>query len=151
MSLASTAELLVAVSDLKLVQDLRQAILVADITTAVGRRVDQSSQVRDACPPPCAASACQPCDYLRPVPAVDRYEPSRPVALQVTRCGRQPSGPPPITVIVVEPQRDEMASPLQPPWKVLPWENPPQPARVIKVVHRVPDTECKGTLLDCFI
>jgi len=41
--------------------------------------------------------------------------------------------------------------PLEPPWKVLPWENPPQPAPLLKVVQKPPDVIRRGTILDVFI
>ena len=151
VSLASTADLLLAVSDLKLVQLLRQAILVADLTSAAGRRVDQTSQIAESCRPRYPASACQPCEYIRPVAVIDRYENSRPVACVQSGYCRRPASIPTTVVAVVEKQRDTMESPLQPPWKVLPWENPPQPAPVIKMVRHAPDMLNKGTLLDCFI
>jgi hypothetical protein len=52
----------------------------------------------------------------------------------------------------VAPEQPRIAkSPIQPPWKVLPWENPLPPAQVIKVVIRRPDNVNKGSIIDCFI
>jgi hypothetical protein len=42
-------------------------------------------------------------------------------------------------------------SPFVPPWKVLPWENPPQPLLKVKVIKLKPDIVRKGSLIDCFI
>jgi len=42
-------------------------------------------------------------------------------------------------------------TPLEPPWKVMPWENPSQPAPKIKVVIHRPDIVTKGSLIDFFI
>jgi hypothetical protein len=47
-------------------------------------------------------------------------------------------------------------SPIEPPWKVLPWEQPPdahrvRPLRKIKVIQPRPDMQCKGTVIDIFI
>jgi hypothetical protein len=48
------------------------------------------------------------------------------------------------------------SSPIEPPWKVLPWERgadfpPPRPVRKIKVFVTRPDSYCKGSVLDLFI
>jgi hypothetical protein len=47
-------------------------------------------------------------------------------------------------------------SPVEPPWKVLPWDErlrsmPPRPVRRIKVVQVRPDIQCKGSVIDLFI
>ena len=47
-------------------------------------------------------------------------------------------------------------SPIEPPWKVLPWELPldshrVRPLRKIKVIQPPPDMQCKGSLIDLFI
>jgi hypothetical protein len=42
-------------------------------------------------------------------------------------------------------------SPIEPPWKVLPWENPPQPAPKVKIVIKQPDNVNRGKLLDLFM
>jgi hypothetical protein len=38
-----------------------------------------------------------------------------------------------------------------PPWKILPWQEPPRPLNVIKMIVRPPDMLTKGTLIDLFI
>ena len=48
------------------------------------------------------------------------------------------------------------SSPIEPPWKVLPWEDwhrapPPRPVRKIKIVMTRPDSYCKGSVIDLFI
>jgi hypothetical protein len=47
-------------------------------------------------------------------------------------------------------------SPIEPPWKVLPWDErmrtaPPRPVRRIKVLRVRPDIQCKGSVIDLFI
>lgn len=39
----------------------------------------------------------------------------------------------------------------QPPWKIMPWQEPAKPPSVIKVIVQPPDMLTKGTLLDLFI
>ena len=47
-------------------------------------------------------------------------------------------------------------SPVEPPWKVLPWDErmrsaPPRPVRRIKAFRVRPDIQCKGSVIDLFI
>jgi hypothetical protein len=42
-------------------------------------------------------------------------------------------------------------NPIQPPWAVMPWENPPQPRQTVKVHPHHTDVIHKGTLLDLFV
>lgn len=47
-------------------------------------------------------------------------------------------------------------SPIEPPWKVLPWDErmrcaPARPVRKIKVLQGRPDIQCKGSVIDLFI
>lgn len=42
-------------------------------------------------------------------------------------------------------------SPLQPPWKVLPWEQVPTPPPLLKINVVRPDIHHKGSLIDLFI
>lgn len=51
--------------------------------------------------------------------------------------------------VIVE--KNPVTQPLDPPWKSLPWENPPQIARKVKTACYRPDIRHKGMLLDCFI
>jgi len=46
--------------------------------------------------------------------------------------------------------------PIEPPWKVLPWDErmrsaPPRPVRRIKAFRVRPDIQCKGSVIDLFI
>ena len=40
---------------------------------------------------------------------------------------------------------------IQPPWSVLPWQNPPPIQRTVKIVVVRPDILSKGTMIDSFI
>jgi hypothetical protein len=68
--------------------------------------------------------------------------------------GAYPSSCPP--VVVVAPTEEKSSdSPIQPPWKVLPWENRPaeraRPIHKVKVVIGPPDMCSKGNVIDLFI
>jgi hypothetical protein len=76
-----------------------------------------------------------------------RYEP-RPVIHLEPRFELRGSHCPPPTIVV---QKPETESPLQPPWKTVPWENPLPPAQPVKLASYRPDITCRGTLLDAFI
>jgi len=66
----------------------------------------------------------------------------RPLHVQVT---------PPEKVVEVVVEKNPITQPPGPPWKSLPWENPPQIARKVKTAFYHPDIRNKGMLLDCFI
>ena len=84
----------------------------------------------------------EPEPYVEPRRVVhlpDRFEPS----------DRDGVLPPPY-----ECYRPQTRSPIEPPWKVLPWEEPaccPPPPPKIKVVVPPPDVVHKGSLIDFFI
>jgi len=59
--------------------------------------------------------------------------------------------PPPGKVVEVVVEKNPLTQPPAPPWKSLPWENPPQITRKVKTACYRPDTRHKGMLLDCFI
>jgi len=40
---------------------------------------------------------------------------------------------------------------IQPPWKILPWQNPPPPAPKLKIAFKQPDVLAKGTIFDVFV
>ena len=108
-------------------------------------------------------------DCYRPA---DRYEPQRVIHSDSSYAAR-PGNPVAVArsvpiekrkpvcavnVIVVQPTPVANEQPLQPPWAVLPWENPVQTAPKVKVVYRPPDInhraggmEYRGTALDLFI
>ena len=141
MGLDSHVELLVAALDLKLVQLLRDAIRTTDLSGARENgnlapevRIEQRRHIH---PEP----LIEPRRHIHPEP---RYEP-RPVIHPTPRV--EPSPP----VCLPAEVRRAHKSGLVPPWKVLPWENPPQPSQKVKVIKIKPDIVRKGSLIDCFI
>ncbi len=151
VSLEANSALIVAALDLSLVRLLRSAIRTADLTVASERsinRVNNAYVTHRCC---CNWTDCPTTQPAPLIPAVDRYEPSNTIVVtEPERPQLLPAMPLPVEAVVVR-ERDPLESPLQPPWKVLPWENPPRPVQNIKVVHYQPDIVCKGSVLDCFI
>jgi hypothetical protein len=88
----------------------------------------------------------EPRRHVQPTP---RFEP-RPVHHPEPRFSqREDRGLPPI--VVLEPSPCRSKSPIEPPWKVLPWEKPLPPRPEIKVWVKLPDkTNSKGALIDLF-
>lgn len=146
MNLDAQVSLVVAALDLKLVQLLRGAIRAAD----QGARSNLPFELtptpeprRHIHPEP----TFEPRPHIHPTP---RFEP-RPVYHPTPRyeqakldCDR--TGP--VEVVVYKPIIEQ---PLRPPWKIMPWENPPQPAPKVKVTLYRPDIVHKGSLLDFFV
>jgi len=142
--LDSNIALVVAALDLKLVKLLRDAIRTTDLAGAkqngaigpapeiLPRRHIHPEPVYEARP------------HVHPTP---KYE-ARPVIHPPPRVEVAP----PI-VIPPTPQCESHChkSPFVPPWKVMPWQNPPQPALKVKVLKLKPDIVRKGLLLDCFL
>lgn len=88
-----------------------------------------------------------------------RFEP-RPVVHPTPRFEPRPVIHPrprvePLPAVCEPPHEPEMPvrskSPLEPPWKLLPWETPPQPAPKVKLAIYRPDVVSKGSLIDFFI
>lgn len=145
VSLASAASLLVAELDLKLVQSVLSAIRTADIESAADKKPPLPI-VRNSLPP-------QGTHVAREGP-IERAPHRIPAAIIYTsrRCRPAPVAMPVVVeTVVVEKKADDLCSPLQPPWKQLPWNLPPAPSAKIKIVRYQPDICNRGTMLDCFI
>ena len=145
VGLESNIALVVASLDLKLVQLLRDAIRTTDVA---GARANGRHLIE---PEP----EFLPRRHLTPTPVIEarprihpepRYE-ARPVIHPEPRI----VPPPPPICPAPEPVSHLTKSPFVPPWKVMPWENPPQPALKIKVIKLRPDIVTKGSLIDCFL
>jgi hypothetical protein len=142
VGLESNIALVVASLDLKLVQLLRQAIRVTDLA---GAKENGSLT---------PTISILPRRHIEPTPLIvprrhihpqTLYEP-RPVIHPRPRVEPAPPiCPPPETCC------HQSKSPFVPPWKVMPWENPPQPALKVKVIKLPPDIVRKGSLIDCFL
>jgi len=147
--LEAVGSLIVATMDLKVVQLLRDAMRTADLSSGKGMPgalgVGAQFEPRQRLHP---TPVIEPRQHLHPTP---RIEPrlvyhARPGAV-VPPCARpDPSAPP------ANPEMPRITrSPIEPPWKVLPWEQPAPVTPKLKVVLRRPDVEAKGTLFDVFI
>ena len=147
MGLESSVSLVVAALDLNLVRLLRRAM-------------------NDGCAPcgplhgVCRPARIEPRRRHEPEPVIEsrkridptpRFEPRRTIhpSPRVEPCAQ------PAPAAPVEPAT-RPSCPVEPPWKVLPWERgtdfpPPRPVRKIKVFVTRPDSYCKGSVLDLFI
>ena len=145
MGLESTVNLLVASLDLKLVQLLRGAMAVADVNAA-------------ATAPPCGqtprfSDVYEPRRHVEPEPVYEprrhihpapRIEP-RPLLQPATRLANEPCD----CAEYAAPKGSKC--PIEPPWKVLPWENPPPLPPTVKYVIHWPDTaRSKGAFVNVF-
>ena len=152
MGLDSSVGLVVAALDLKLVRLVRAAMQPGNGGAPGPMRLIQpqpgAGPRRRAEPEP----VVEPRPRVRPEPAV---EPRQTLGMGVPRSDRcDGCGP----VVPTEPaeKSPNSSSPVEPPWKVLPWEDrpPPAPVRyvpVIKVIQARPDIQCKGSVIDLFI
>jgi hypothetical protein len=157
MGVAGIADLIIATSQFAAVDSVIKAIRAAD-KEAAAESTSQPTTNRDATS-----------EYHRPA---DSYDPQQVTQLAPTYMLRPtyyvsaPHSVPTekhqpicvVNVIVVQPIPVANEQPLQPPWKVLPWENPVQTAPKVKVVYRPPDInhragglEYRGADLDLFI
>jgi hypothetical protein len=143
-ALDSTISLLVASFDLKLVQLIRDAIRVTDLSgSGSGHSIIPEPEFlprRHYEPTP----EIEPRRHFHPAPI---YE-ARPI---IHPCPRVEPAPPIIYPEIEQDKPCKSLSPLPPPWKFVPWENPPQPLLKVKLIKPKPDTVTKGSLIDCFM
>ena len=149
MSLQSSASLIVASFDLKLVQLLRGAIRAADAASG------KAAPIAFIGPAPTfAARRLLSREVLHPEP---RFEP-RPVIHPTPRFLPRPVihltprfEPPPSCAPVTPEVPPRCGHGLPPPWKVPVWNMPVEPKVTIKRVIHLTDVHSKGSLLDLFI
>jgi hypothetical protein len=142
VALDANFELVFAALDLNLVKLLRDAIRTTDLAGAkqngpLNPQVDILDRPR-----------LHPTPYYTPRPVIHpmpRYE-ARPVIHPTPRVEPAPPIPCP-----PEPCPHANKSPFVPPWKILPWQNPPQPALKVKLIKLKPDIVRTGSLLDCML
>lgn len=147
--LATTASLIVATLDLKVVKLLRAAIRSADLQGQAGRH--------SAVSPAATAEPrhhrrpdliCEPRRHICPPVYASRrvcHAAPRIVSESAPRRACDPRDKP------CGPESADKSSPIQPPWKTLPWQEPPRVAMKVKVVEYRTDIINKGSLIDYFI
>lgn len=157
MGLEAVASLVVATLDLQVVRLLRDAIRTTELSGQTPP-LDPAGVPVDGPPPPVRhlhpEPVVEPTRHLHPPPIV---EPREVIHLAPRILPPNPIGCPPCDG--ADPcARDGHKSPVEPPWKVVPWDprfaaarQPPAPAKVVKLVIRPPDSSHKGTLIDFFI
>src|SRR5206468_1022474 len=139
------ADLVVATMDLSVVRMVRQAIRVADLSSQRGCDTFECRGIiehrRHFHPEP----VIEPRRHIHPEPVYERRPVIRPhprVEQQMLVCPCESQAPAPPM---------QLNNPIQPPWRTLPWTNPPQPRQTVKVhLHRT-DVICKGSVLDLFV
>lgn len=153
ISPSDLASLVVATFELKEVQAVVGAMRRADIASGRGQPVSKIGPAPNNFerrfhfhPEP----KIEPRRHIHPDPVIEPRRHIRPVD------GFEPSHnnkPPAVVVIPVPVPCPKLGHKIQPPWKVLPWQQEPEPhvPPKIKVVVKPPDIALKGTLLDCFI
>jgi hypothetical protein len=145
---ADLASLVIATFDLSVVRLLRGAIATADLASAAaaggagGCAADRRIEDRPVLHPEPRIEARQ---VIYPDPRIEPRRVFHPVVIE----------PFPVDPGAVAPESERLdanASPLDPPWKKVPWKDPlpaPPPPKV-KRVYRPPDISCRGDLFDFF-
>ena len=134
--------LIVATLNLKMVRLIRDAIRTADAAAVLpGERVLSRELARRIDVP---ERRFLPRPVIHPTP----YFAPRPVIHLRPRVEEQPPVCPPREPLKCLPKKPAA---LQPPWAVVPWEKPIQPAPKVKINIRRTDVISKGSLLDFFI
>ena len=153
MGLESPVGLVVAALDLKLVRLVRAAMNggLAPGGIGPGRRIEPEPVFeprRRIEPEP----QFEPRPHVRPEPVFEPREKLRGGAPALDCCDACACPTP------TEPteKATHSPSPIEPPWKVRPWEEMRDaavapPVRKIKVIQVRPDIQCKGTVIDLFI
>jgi hypothetical protein len=151
LNIRSTANLLAAALDLDLVKLLRDAIRTADLSGAAaaggGGKLATTT-------PPCEHVIRPPVIEPRVHYHLEPYFEPRPVLYTAAPCCTGPRAVAPVVEVAIDSTSNNVPDcelPFQPPWKVLPWQNPPPVVLKMKpVVHRANES-LKGKTLDLFI
>lgn len=141
MASASSVNLIVATLQLRLVESVLRAIQAPN-PLAPGK---SSGRTEECCDRYCPGS-------IRPEP---RYLPRHVIVPTPRYLPRHVIQPMPRIDAQCLPRAESKGPNItpgpQPPWKVLPWQEPALPANVIKIIIRQPDMVAKGNLIDLFL
>lgn len=131
-----------ATLDLELVRLLRAAMAGGGVCAGQGISPTPAIEPRKRYEP---EPRIEPRHVITPTPRFEGrvvYHPQR-----VEPAGLIGVGGPP-----AEPEKPcSVPSPIQPPWKQMPWQKAPVPPPELKIVFRPPDVPRKGTVFDVFI
>ena len=131
--------MVVASLDLKLVQLLRQAM--QGVPGAAGTTITPANRIEPR-PVVHPAPRIEPRPTIHPAPHFEDRLVYRPNRIEPSLAISAPT----------DPELPRTAkSPIQPPWKILPWQNPPPPQPKLKIVFKPPDLLAKGTIFDVFV
>jgi hypothetical protein len=142
-SLQTEASLIVAAFDLKVVQLLRDAIRTADLSQAGKGSSNSPAAIFEQRPHIHPTPIYEPRPHVHPTPV---YE-ARPVIHPHPRVEQVELG----CCQTCLPTPMKLENPIQPPWKILPWENAVQPRQTVKIHLIHTDVVHKGTVLDLFV
>jgi len=145
-SLGSNVALLAAVLDLSEVQSVVRAMRTVDQPGKNNPVLSLNPEPRPVIQP---EPRYEPRRVIHPTPRYERrpiIHPEPRIEQKLNDCSGDGSSRP---VVVVK--AAEAESPLQPPWKTVPWKSPLQPAPKVKVACYHPDIIRRGTLLDLLV
>lgn len=137
-------DLIVAAMDLSLVRMLRDAMRTADL--ASGRPLGRPSARILPRPVIHPEPRFEPRPVIHPTPRIEPRLVYRPKKIEPQPIPVCPAPPQPLPA---EPIHHK--APIEPPWKVLPWQTPAPAPLKLKIIQKQPDVSNKGTVLDVFI
>jgi len=145
-SLQTQAELIVAGFELKVVQLVRGAMLAADLQ---GQRDALRVPAPTIEPRPHLHPdvVVEPRQHLRPAPVYENPQ----IIRQKVRVALQPIDCTHAIPQSADATPTKTTSPIQPPWKVLPWPQPISSRQTVKVHRLHTDVSHRGAMLDLFV
>lgn len=152
MDVSASIQALAAAMELSLVRSLRSAAGAAPAPAPAQRPNVAAPPRRDSLriAPASGASVrlkavIEPRLRIHPEPRIEPRQTVRPVT------DAPPPATPPPGDAAQTPAPRAPSSPLEPPWKLLPWKCPPPGSPRLKQVVRPPDAHLRGSILDVFV
>jgi hypothetical protein len=143
-ALSGEASLIVAASDLAVVQLIRDAIRTADLSA--GQAATSTAPASAA--PVTRQTVIEPARTVERQPIIETREVTH---YQTKMVGNNTSSCPCPHESSGHRDHRPIYCVIQPPWSVLPWENPAPIKRTVKLQVVRPDILSKGTMIDSFI
>ncbi len=151
-ALPANLQLLVAAFDLKLVKSLRSAIRTADLSSGKGMPAAAIGPAPSTSASQQPAAVYEPRRHIHPEPKIEPRRHIVPSSIYAIDHGWRACDPPTIVFVPVCPEGVRPTKlTLDPPWKNVPWNNPPEPPPITKVIVRINDKHRRGQMIDLFI